>query len=420
MQEMRKKRVLILTVTAGNGHNACARAMAEELEHAGAEVKIIDYLKAWANRRTVWTVDRGYSLSVAHALRLYNLSYRRLKRRPPEERFRRKFAQKVALTGVEGLLREVYAFRPDVVYCTHFYPATALTDLRLCLPIPPKVYISTFDFTVCPFWEGCIGVDYVNLPSADFTEEFLRLGFRRGQLLYCGIPVAAKFSAAADGTAARRELGLDGSAFTVMVMFGGGQWSGGYTIFRQVVRAVQDAPVPVQVVMLNGRNEADRRRIERENAQGKFGNVRVHSVGFTDRVERYMAASDAIVTKLGGTSATECIDRGLPIVAAAKLLPQQEADNAAYLRGKGAALLYRNERELREQLTALLTDEALRGRMLAAQRALAGGGVRELAAHILAQPFAEYGAEPDVSRLRERVEAAMKRALREELAAKRD
>ena len=418
MGKERKRRVLILTVTAGNGHNACARAMAEELERAGTEVKIIDYLKAWADRRTVWMVDRGYSLSVAHALRIYNRSYRWLKRRPPEERFRRKFAQKIALEGAEGLLREVYAFCPDVIYCTHFYPATALTDLRLLVPIPAKCYVTLLDYSFNPFWECCIGVDHLNLPTSDLTEEALRLGYRRGQLLYSGIPVAAKF-APADRRAARREPGLDGNAFTVMVMFGGGQWSGGYTIFRQVVRAVQDAPVPVQIVMLNGRNEADRRRIARESAQGKFGGVRVHSVGFTDRVELYMAASDAIVTKLGGTGATECINRGLPIIAAAKLLPRQEADNAVYLREKGAALLYRNERELREQLTALLTDESLRGRMLTAQRAMAGGGVRELAAHIMAQPFAGYGEEPDFLHLRERIAAAMKRALREETAKAR-
>lgn len=368
MGKERKRRVLILTVTAGNGHNACARAMAEELERAGTEVKIIDYLKAWADRRTVWMVDRGYSLSVAHALRIYNRSYRWLKRRPPEERFQRKFAQKIALEGAEGLLREVYAFCPDVIYCTHFYPATALTDLRLLVPIPAKCYVTLLDYSFNPFWECCIGVDHLNLPTSDLTEKALRLGYRRGQLLFGGIPVAAKFSAAADRCAARRELGLDGNAFTVMVM---------------------------------------------------FGSVRVHSVGFTDRVELYMAASDAIVTKLGGTGATECINRGLPIIAAAKLLPRQEADNAVYLREKGAALLYRNERELREQLTALLTDESLRGRMLTAQRAMAGGGVRELAAHIMAQPFAGYGEEPDFLHLRERIAAAMKRALREETAKAR-
>ena len=40
------KKVLILTVTAGNGHNACAKGMKRKLESTGdCEVKIIDLLK---------------------------------------------------------------------------------------------------------------------------------------------------------------------------------------------------------------------------------------------------------------------------------------------------------------------------------------------------------------------------------------
>ena len=41
------KKVLILTVTAGNGHNACAKGMKRKLESTGdCEVKIIDVLKS--------------------------------------------------------------------------------------------------------------------------------------------------------------------------------------------------------------------------------------------------------------------------------------------------------------------------------------------------------------------------------------
>lgn len=421
MSAPRKKRILILTVTAGNAHNACAKAMAEELERAGAEVRVIDYLKAWSTRCTVWTVDKGYSFSVAHALRIYNRTYRRLKRTPPEMRFRRKFVQRVALSGIRKLAEGLYSFAPDAVYCTHFYPAAALTDLRLVLPVPAKCFVTLLDYTFTPYWEYCIGVDYINLPSRDLTGECLRLGYREEQLLYCGIPVAEKFAGRCDKPAARRKFGLDEGVFTVMVMFGGGQWSGGYKVFRQVLQAVRGASVPVQIVVLNGRNEADRRRIEEESLQGKFGAVRVHSVGFTDEVEQYMAASDVIVTKMGGASSAECINRGLPIVAAAKLLPQQEAENAAYLQRKGAALLYGSERALRERLLALMRDEELRTRMAEAGRALAGGGVRELAAHILMQPFAVYPAEdPPFGWLQKRLKVAMKRALHRELAAKQE
>ena len=71
----------------------------------------------------------------------------------------------------------------------------------------------------------------------------------------------------------------------------------------------------------------------------------------------------------------------------------------------------------RKRRVLILTVTAGNGHNACA-RAMAGGGVRELAAHILAQPFAGYGEQPDFSRLRERVETAMKQALRGELAAK--
>ena len=75
--------------------------------------------------------------------------------------------------------------------------------------------------------------------------------------------------------------------------------------------------------------------------------------------------------------------------------------------------------EVRKKRVLILPVTAGNGHNACA-RAMAGGGVRELAAHILAQPFAGYGEQPDFSRLRERVETAMKQALCWELAAKRN
>lgn len=82
-----KMRVLILTVTAGNGHNACAKAMARRLTEGGAEVKIIDYFTTWSTPRERWTVDDGYNLACTYALRVYNACYRMQKRLPPERRY---------------------------------------------------------------------------------------------------------------------------------------------------------------------------------------------------------------------------------------------------------------------------------------------------------------------------------------------
>ncbi len=45
-----KKKILIFTVTAGNGHNACAKGMKNKLESMGQdiEVKLVDLLKSYS------------------------------------------------------------------------------------------------------------------------------------------------------------------------------------------------------------------------------------------------------------------------------------------------------------------------------------------------------------------------------------
>lgn len=386
-----KMRVLILTVTAGNGHNACAKAMAKQLAEGGAEVKIIDYFTTWSTPRERWTVDDGYNLACTYALRVYNACYRMQKRLPPERRYSKKMlAQKLGLCVAEELLQVIDDFRPDVIYCTHFYPAIAICDMRLIMDIPAKLYLTTFDFNLCPFWEAAAGVDYLNLSTYDIEAECFRRGYKKEQLLYCGIPVDSKFLQPADKAASRGKLGLNADMFTIMIMFGGGQWSGGRKIFRQVMRALEKAPSPAQIIMINGRNEKDRRKLESALVDGTYKGHRIVNVGFTDEIETYMAASDIIVTKLGGTGATECINMLLPIVAAERLLPQQEADNAVYLREKGAALTYRNTGELGRHIVRLMTDKEFYEGMRAAQAELRLGGVQELADHILSQPKAVY------------------------------
>ena len=51
------KKILILSVTAGNGHNACAKGMKEKLESfPDTEVKIVDLLKAFSTLLLVFVL----------------------------------------------------------------------------------------------------------------------------------------------------------------------------------------------------------------------------------------------------------------------------------------------------------------------------------------------------------------------------
>ena len=125
-------------------------------------------------------------------------------------------AQKLGLCVAEELLQVIDDFRPDVIYCTHFYPAIAICDMRLIMDIPAKLYLTTFDFNLCPFWEAAAGVDYLNLSTYDIEAECFRSGYKKEQLLYCGLPVDSKFLQPADKAASRVPPGLTTYLFTLL------------------------------------------------------------------------------------------------------------------------------------------------------------------------------------------------------------
>ncbi len=72
-------------------------------------------------------------------------------------------------------------------------------------------------------------------------------------------------------------------------------------------------------------------------------------------------------------------------------LAAQEKFNLAYLKRKGAALSFKNKRELKTQIIRFSEDADLRGKISQCASALRTNGTAKLAAFILSQPSADYG-----------------------------
>lgn len=410
------KKVLILTVTAGNGHNACAKGMKNKLEElGGCEVKIVDLLKSYSSKLNVWVSDGGYSLSVSKLLPLYNAFYNKYYKRPAYKRFSTP-SQGTVLTVVNGLLKEILEFRPDVIYATHFYGAMALTNLKLVYDLPCVNITSNLDYVNSPFWESTVGVDYFAIPNEDFTNECMQEGFKREQLLPIGLPVDERTLAIVDKKEARRKLGLDEDVFTVMVMFGGGYWSGGFKIFKNLIKALQGRKA--QVIMINGRNKKGYDKIEKM----KFPDgLKVVNVGFTTEVPSYLSAADVILNKYGGTSVTEMINKELPMLITEKLAGQEKR-NLVYMKEKGVALSFKNAKELKENILKLMDDKSLREQMSTSCLPLKKNATEELAKLILSQPEADYtdilAENIDFKEVKKKVKKAVKAADRRDRANK--
>lgn len=382
------KKILILSVTAGNGHNACAKGMKNKLEQIAGdevEVKIIDLLKNYSTAMSVWTADKGYNLAVSKFLPIYHICYNHYKKLSPDKRWKGA-TQRTSMSAAGGLLKEIVEFQPDVVYCTHFYPAIAMTDLKLVYNLPCKVVVSNLDYVNSPFWESAIGVDYFIVPNEDFIAESMEEGFKKEQLLPLGLPCDGRTLEKWDRVEARDKLGLEKDVFTVMVMFGGGCWKGGRKIFNDILSSLKGKKA--QVIMINGKNQEDFERIEKMSfPEG----IKVVNVGFTYEVPLYMAAADVIVNKFGGTSVTEMINVGRPMLITEKI-PTQELYNLKYMKEKGVALSFKNKKELGKNLNLLYNDNALRQSMEEKTIPLRKNAIIDLAKLMLGFDKADYSA----------------------------
>lgn len=413
------KKVLIFTVTAGNGHNACANSMKNKLLSIdnNLEIKVVDLLQSYSNWLFTWLADGGYNFAVSRAPLSYDMFYNHYKKSKPECRYRCA-AQGTSLSTVDGVLKEILEFEPDVVYCTHFYPAIAITDLRLVYDLPCKVIVSNLDYVNSPFWEAAIGVDYFAIPNEDFIDECLKEGFTLGQLLPVGLPVDERSLDEVDRLVARRELGLDETLPTIMVMFGGGYWSGGFRIFKDLIRSVKGREV--QIIMINGKNKKSFKKVEHM----KFDDgIKVVNVGFTNNIPLYMSASDFIINKFGGTSATEMINKGLPMIVTTKI-PMQEKYNLKYMEEKGVSLSFKNKKELKEHVSTLLDDQDKLNEMAEKTKVFRKNAISDLSNFILSMPDADYSqlkACPiNIKKVKKQVKAKVRQANRAELKRARN
>ncbi len=335
------KKVLILTVSAGNGHNAIAQALKQKLvqEDENNIVEVVDILKSYSSKFYFWETRKGYALDIGLLPTIYDYFYKKCKITAPNKRYKN-FAQKVSSSVSAGLLKKIYDFKPDVIYCSHFYAALAISDLRLCYNIPSTVIVSSLDYVNSPYWEGATGVDFFTLPHKDFMEENIKNGFKESQLIATGIPVDEKFFVEPNKKAAKKSLGLDENTFTALLMFGGGEWAGAFRIFKMLVSSCKNEKL--QIIVCNGRNKSSFKKVEQTKVPE---NIKVVNLGFSNEIHKYMAASDIAVTKAGGVSVTEMLNSQVPILITHKVYGQ-EFFNMNYLVKCGVAEIFRNEQEL--------------------------------------------------------------------------
>jgi UDP-N-acetylglucosamine:LPS N-acetylglucosamine transferase len=297
-------RILILTASVGEGHDAPARRLSDQLraERPDVVVETEDCLPAMGRAvsavsdnaarvvffRFLWLWDLGFWVFAGFAMT-------------------RRFTQFLLVRfGARGLLRLISSHRPDIVVSTYPHATEVLGRLRKAgrLHVP-----------VCAVITDLAGLRYWATPGADLhlvthPESIAEVQTIAGQetKVHCvhGF-TAPEFLVPREAADARSALSLDPGAKIVLVS--GGGWGVGDV--EGAVKEVLGVEGVDQVVCLCGRNEELRTQLECDFAD----DARVRVEGFTHDMPDWLAAADALVHSTGGLTVLEALMRGCPAIS---------------------------------------------------------------------------------------------------------
>jgi 1,2-diacylglycerol 3-beta-galactosyltransferase len=329
------KKVLVLMSDTGGGHRSAAEAIAEGLEHIKPgefDVQLLDFIADC----TPFPLNRAgqlYRPAVDYSGPLWgwfwrlNDSHRRmailLKLFTPWARNR--------------LTQQLRQTMPQAVVSVHSLSNHLAVQAvrRLGSPIPVitlvtdlvRAHVSWF----CPDVTLCI------VPSDAVRQKALACGLSPQKIKVVGLPVGLRFGQGPGGKSERKEkLGLKPD-LPALLLVGGGEGMG--KVFR-IARAIAEARLPAQLLVVAGRNGSLRRRLERVDWE-----IPTTVFGFVDNMPELMAASEVIVTKAGPATISEAIACGLPIILSGAI-PYQEDRNIAYVVENGVGQLAEKPAEI--------------------------------------------------------------------------
>lgn len=120
---------------------------------------------------------------------------------------------------------------------------------------------------------------------------------------------------------------------------------------RGIARALNRAQLPLQLVIIAGRNEKLRRQLQQLE-----WNIPAQVHGFVTNMPDWMRASDLVITKAGPGTIMETLAAGKPMILSGYLRGQEEG-NVRFVQESGVGVLRSSPHAVASQLRAWLDGE---------------------------------------------------------------
>lgn len=339
------KRVLIVTAATGAGHNSVASSLQEALHRLGngrVEVDVSDFM---AQRNVPWIGRLGhlYAPIIVRYPRIWGAIYSL----SDNDTFCRSLRMVIGMAWGKALVDVTRDRVPHAIVCVHpvcnQIIAQALRRTRW--PVPLLTVITDLQAAHAAWLAPEVGL-YV-APTEEIRASLLARAVDPARVKLSGLPLDQRFyQGELDREQARQKMGLREKTLTLLLT-GGGEGAGAICA---AARAISRARLPVQLIIVCGRNEALRRELERCSLA-----VPHRVVGFEQDMSQIVKIADVVIGKAGALTIGEAIAAQRPMIIL-NPLPGQEMGNMAFVRRHGLGLAVDNVASLVQTLQAWLAN----------------------------------------------------------------
>lgn len=320
-------KLLILTVTAGEGHNSIGNSVRDYIleNYQNDEVMMVEMIREDHPFLSFMLNDVQYSL-LRYFGGLERINYEiGISRKPDKFNNMSLWA---SMACKDRMIELINVYKPDAIFSTHTYSSALINYLINTGEVSCKT------FTIIPDWvmhldpENNIDFDWVFTPYTDMHADLVAKGLHEERMLPYGLPCNPKFFKKYDREKVKARLHITNDNFNVMVLMGGMGVGNSFTIVKELSKVKH----PINIIVINGKNEQQKKKIDKYVKENGITNV--YNRGFTKHVAEYMSISDLMIGKVGGMSTNEAFAANLPLVCPFKP-PFQEYWSMQFLEKKG-------------------------------------------------------------------------------------
>jgi len=342
-------RVLILSVSAGTGHIRAGEALAKAAaaHPATGEVLHVDALR-YTNKMFRRFYGQFYIDLVKSAPTLLGWFYDSQDEPWKTEKMRLMLDR----MNTGPLVRQIKKFKPDITICTHFLPAEILSHLIKHDKVDTQLSITITDYYAHAMWLSRL-IHHYFVATEESRVQLENIGFPPESITVSGIPIDPVFCEPKDREMLRARQGLRNDIPMLLVSAG----ALGVSSAERIVEVLSDLTMPVQIVVICGKNEKLRQSVLDQLSQRPESAMHLDFkvLGYTTEMDEWMKSADLYIGKPGGLTTAEAMSCGLPMVIY-QPIPGQEERNSDFLLENGAAVKCNQLATMAYKVDLLLKD----------------------------------------------------------------